>query len=149
MEKKAVWLAVVFGLGAYGYGLIEVLWRGFTHWSMCLTGGACLAAFFLLEPRLRHTSLFLRSLLGSGLITAFELMVGVVVNLKLHWQVWDYSGHLFHLWGQICPLFSGCWFLLSAPAFWVCGAIRRKNGTSAAPALRPQTSPGRDSGRTP
>ena len=34
--------AAVFSLGGLGYGGIEILWRGATHWSMLLTGGVCL-----------------------------------------------------------------------------------------------------------
>ena len=30
---------VMFLFGGFGYGLIEVLWRGRTHWSMVLCGG--------------------------------------------------------------------------------------------------------------
>ena len=34
---------MVFLLGGAGYCLIEVLWRGFTHWSMALAGGGALS----------------------------------------------------------------------------------------------------------
>ena len=30
---------VLFSIGAMGYGLIEILWRGYTHWSMLTAGG--------------------------------------------------------------------------------------------------------------
>ena len=29
----------LFAMGGGTYGLIEVLWRGYTHWSMALLGG--------------------------------------------------------------------------------------------------------------
>ena len=32
----------VFALGAAGYAALELLWRGRTHWTMALTGGAVL-----------------------------------------------------------------------------------------------------------
>ena len=30
---------LIFSIGACGYGLIEILWRGYTHWSMLGAGG--------------------------------------------------------------------------------------------------------------
>ena len=38
---------MVFLLGGAGYCLIEVLWRGFTHWSMALAGGERSRAFII------------------------------------------------------------------------------------------------------
>ena len=38
MNKFSEFL-VVFGIGSFLYGFIEVMFRGFTHWSMFLTGG--------------------------------------------------------------------------------------------------------------
>ena len=29
-----------FLMGYFSYSLIEILLRGYTHWTMCLTGGA-------------------------------------------------------------------------------------------------------------
>ena len=102
-----------FVLGAAGYGLLELLWRGHTHWTMLLTGGACLCG-------LRRVSRCMLPLptqcaLGSGLITGVELLVGLLCNRALHWNVWDYSGHWGNLLGQICPLYSFFWFLLCIP----------------------------------
>ena len=36
---------VLFSIGAMGYGLIEILWRGYTHWSMLTAGGICFMFF--------------------------------------------------------------------------------------------------------
>ena len=38
MEKFKEYAAVCT-VGSVGYSAIEVLWRGFTHWTMALTGG--------------------------------------------------------------------------------------------------------------
>ena len=32
---------IVYSIGAVGYGIIEVLFRGYTHWSMLIAGGLC------------------------------------------------------------------------------------------------------------
>ena len=40
MVKKGELLSV-FSIGAAGYSLLEILWRGNTHWTMTLAGGIC------------------------------------------------------------------------------------------------------------
>ena len=38
--KMKLQTPAVFALGAAGYAALELLWRGRTHWTMALTGGA-------------------------------------------------------------------------------------------------------------
>ena len=40
---------LIFIVGAAGYAGVEYLYRGYTHWTMVLTGGACLLAFYCLS----------------------------------------------------------------------------------------------------
>ena len=42
-ERKARFM--LFSIGAVGYGLIEIIWRGYTHWSMLGAGGICFMFF--------------------------------------------------------------------------------------------------------
>ncbi len=105
--------ALLFGVGAVGYCLLELLWRGYTHWSMGVTGGACLVGLYLLHRRLQRLPLAVQALAGAALITAAEFAVGCVVNLLLGWNVWDYSGWRVQLLGQICLVFSLLWYVLS------------------------------------
>ena len=37
----------VFTAGGLGYGGLELLWRGRTHWSMLLCGGVCAVLIYL------------------------------------------------------------------------------------------------------
>ncbi|MBQ9746409.1 MAG: hypothetical protein IJW21_06260 [Clostridia bacterium] len=113
-------LCMEFLLGGVGYGLLELLWRGETHWSMVLTGGACLVAICAVNKRLRGKSVFLRAGVCAAAITALEFAVGMVVNRWLGMSVWDYSGMFGNVLGQICPLYSLLWFLLCVP---LCGAV--------------------------
>lgn len=108
----------VFLAGGVIYNLIEMLWRGFTHWSMTIAGGLCVLIIHLLNQRMRERSMGFRCVLGCAVITGVEFAVGVVVNLMLGLNVWDYSGMYGNVLGQICPAFSCMWFLLSCP---VCG----------------------------
>ncbi len=117
-------LAVIFAIGAAGYSLLEILWRGYTHWTMALTGGVCLAAIYALEKRLRRCELWLKCAVGTSVITAAEFLVGCVVNRGLGWAVWDYSGRRGNLLGQICPLFCLIWFALCTALFPLCRRLR-------------------------
>lgn len=116
---------IIFGLGAFIYGAIEVIVRGYTHWTMALTGGAVMALFMLIN-RSRDVNILLRCLLGALVITSLEFAVGAVVNLGLGWDVWDYSEKPFNIMGQICPLFTLGWFALSLPGFMLCTVVEKR-----------------------
>ena len=103
---------VVFASGGIIYSLIEVVFRGFTHWTMTLTGGAALLIIYI----------------TNIIITSLEFIVGCIVNRGLHMKVWDYSGEKYNLLGQICPLFSVLWFLLCIPATLLSFFFRRRFG---------------------
>ena len=110
IERTALFLFV----GGISYGLLELLWRGRTHWTMLLLGGVCFLCIGTI--RRKGFSLPLRSLLCALIVTALEFLTGCVVNLRLHWAIWDYSANRFQLLGQVCALYSFLWLLLSLPA---------------------------------
>lgn len=118
--------AVVFSTGALGYGMIEILFRGWTHWSMLLTGGVCFSGLYAINRRMRGAPLLLRCLAGAGLITAAEYAVGMLVNRRLKLHVWDYSHLRGNIQGQICPLFCALWFMLCVPAFGACSLLEKR-----------------------
>ncbi|MBE6711113.1 MAG: hypothetical protein J6C42_14200 [Clostridia bacterium] len=115
MIRKAEYVCV-FLAGGVIYSLIELLWRGFTHWSMTLAGGVCVLLIHCFNQRMRKRSMALRCGVGCAVITAVEFAAGVLVNLVLGWNVWDYSAMYGNVLGQICPAFSCMWFLISFPA---------------------------------
>lgn len=112
------------GTGGVVYALLEVLWRGYTHWSMILAGALSAMLLYKIRESMSAAPLFLRCLLGSAGITLVELAIGCIVNLWWGLDVWDYSDLPHNLLGQICPAFSAMWFFLCIPAFWLCGQIR-------------------------
>lgn len=122
---KTIEFGVVFGVGAVTYTLIEIIWRGYTHWSMTLTGGVCLVLLYMLNGVMRGIPLAGKCIAGALVITAVEFVVGCVVNLWLHRNVWDYSALRFNLLGQISLTFSFMWMLLSIPAFYLCDVIKK------------------------
>lgn len=119
---------VVFSSGGLIYGLIEVVFRGFTHWTMTITGGLALLLVYITNIKMKTNSLILRCLAGSAIITAIEFVVGCIVNRGLHMGVWDYSDEKYNVLGQICPLFSAAWFLLCIPATLLSFFIRHRLG---------------------
>lgn len=123
--QKVVEYGTVFSIGAVGYGIIEILWRGRTHWTMILTGGVCLACIYLNESYNRDAPVWKRCIVGSLIISLSEILVGFVVNMLLGWAVWDYSNQPLNLFGQICPLYSALWFLLCIPATYLCKFLRK------------------------
>lgn len=104
---------ILFSIGAVGYGLIEVLWRGHTHWSMLSAGGICFVFFAKIGEKMRNASLIFKALIGSGFVTLIELIFGIVFNIILKKNVWDYSKLPLNIGGQICILYSFFWALLS------------------------------------
>lgn len=56
--------------------------------------------------------LWLQALSCAALVTAVELVAGLILNVWLGLGVWDYSSQPGNLWGQICPLYSAIWWAL-------------------------------------
>ena len=102
-----------FLIGAVGYGIIELAWRGRTHPTMLACGGICFLIIFYIAEHLSSLHILLRAALCSLSVTLVELCFGIVFNVYLHMGVWDYSRVPFNFMGQICPVYSFLWFLLS------------------------------------
>lgn len=116
----------VYAIGAVGYSIIEILWRGFTHWSMALTGGICFVVIYILNLKNIFSGIMKKCAACSLAITAVEFSVGCIVNLKLKWNVWDYSSIPFNILGQICPVYSVLWFFLAIPLCPFCNYLIKK-----------------------
>ena len=119
--------------GGTVYGLLEILWRGHTHWTMVLLAAALCVPLDLANNYIPwDTSLLLQSVLGGLTVTVMELLAGLVINVWLGLRVWDYSRQWGNLWGQICPKFALLWCLLAGVvivlfdwmAYWLGGGER-------------------------
>lgn len=126
--------ALILGsIGGILYGVIECLWRGHTHWTMILLGGALFDLLGGLNEWLPwEMRLHVQAMLGAALVTAAELAAGLILNVWLGLGVWDYSALPGNLWGQICPEYAVLWVPLSAAAivaddwlrYWIWGEER-------------------------
>ena len=110
--RKILKYAVCFGIGGTGYGIIELIYRRRTHWTMIIAGGVCFVLFSVIEKCARESALLVKAVLCSGAVTAVELIFGVVCNIILKMNIWDYKDQKFNLLGQICPKFSLIWGVL-------------------------------------
>lgn len=118
MKKTGIYFSV-FLFGAALYPVIEVTTRGFTHWSMMITGGAAFLSFYIINRHTGNQSKFIKSLYGMFSVTALELSVGLIVNKLFNMNVWDYSEMKFNLFGQISLGFSACWYAVSFISFCI------------------------------
>ncbi len=105
--------ALFFLIGGAGYAVLELLWRGRTHWTMVIAGGLSFMMFSLVAEYFKGKPLVLKALLCAFGITVIELVFGLVFNIILEMRVWDYSNMPLNFMGQICPYFSFLWCILA------------------------------------
>ena len=116
--RKVLEYVILLIIGGAIYYEIEILHRGYSHWTMFLLGGLCFVLVgslneFIQERYKVDIPLFPQMIIGSMIITLLEFITGYIVNIKLGWNVWDYSDKPFNILGQICPGASFAWFWLS------------------------------------
>ena len=119
-----------WALGGTLYYAVELLFRGYSHWSMFLLGGFCFL-FFAWQGLQGgwKTPLWKQVLRCTVFVTSGEFITGIFVNKWMQWNVWDYSDQPFQLFGQICLpftiLFSGLCalgvFLAAYLLYWLYG----------------------------
>ena len=109
--KKYLFL---FDVGGLLYILIELAWRGWSHWTMFILGGICFINLGLINEVLPWSMpLWQQVLIGAVGITILEFLTGCIVNLWLGWGVWDYSNLLGNILGQVCPQYALLWLPVS------------------------------------
>lgn len=111
--------------GGSTYVTLEVLWRGYSHWTMLMLAATVFVVIGLLnEVWSWQTSLTLQVVTGTIVATVLEFVTGCVVNRWLGWAVWDYSNIPGNLLGQICPQYTAIWTILSLVAILLDDYIR-------------------------
>ena len=104
---------LLFLLGGFSYCFIEILFRGYSHISMLIAGGICFVLIGNLNRKRKDMSLVGQMFLSAFIITGIELVTGLIVNVWLGLEVWDYSSLPYNFMGQICLLYTNIWFFLS------------------------------------
>ena len=92
--KKSCKYLILFLIGAFAYCGIEIIWRGYTHWTMGVLGGTC----FILIGLINNSHFFYhlmpfreQMVLGGLIVTVMEFIAGCILNLWLGLGIWDYS----------------------------------------------------------
>lgn len=117
MCNRATKHFTLFCIGGSLYGLIECVWRGYTHISMILLSGILFLFIGALNEHFSwDMSYLLQVLIGTIAVTFGEFFTGCIVNILLDWNVWDYSNMPLNLLGQICVPYILLWVPLTAVA---------------------------------
>lgn len=112
--KKYYKEILLWMIGGAAYVGIEILWRGYSHWTMFVLGGICFICLGLINELISWCMpIWKQVLIGTAIITAAEFVVGCVVNLWIGWNVWDYSSVPFNILGQICVPYMLLWIPVS------------------------------------
>lgn len=94
-------------LGGILYYSFEMIFRGFSHWTMFVLGGICMVFFAIQGRAVRWQDPLWKQVIRCTLfVTACEFITGLIVNKWLELGVWDYSDQPLHLFGQICLPFA-------------------------------------------
>lgn len=112
-----------FVFGGVSYAMIEILYRGFTHFSMFIAGGVCF--IILIQLSISNIPFLLKCLAGGIAVCTVEFAAGCIVNLWLKLNVWDYTHYGYHIMGQVCLRYLVIWSGLSAIVMWGYPALLR------------------------
>ena len=108
------------------YCMIEILFRGWSHWSMFVLTG--FLGVFCVDS-INNTLSFdcdyiVQILISTILCTIGEGISGIILNVWLQLNVWDYSKMTFgtFFFGQCNVLFCFAWMLIISIIIFYCDA---------------------------
>ena len=108
---------VLLIIGGAVYYCVELLWRGHSHYAMGIVGGIAFIFIGMVNSRYLEWEMpFVEQMFISGfVITAIEFVAGLILNVWLKLDIWDYSDVKYNLLGQVCLSYFALWQFLSAP----------------------------------
>lgn len=83
-----------------------------------------------IAEKMKNAGLLLKGIVGSAFVTTVEFVFGVIFNIILKKNVWDYSKLPFNIGGQVCLLYSFLWTLISIVCIPFAGFINKKLNSS-------------------
>lgn len=125
--KNVLRATVIFMVSGFIYGSCEFIFRQYTHWSMFALAGVC--GVFCVDAINNIYSFELGYLkqiaISTALCTFAEGICGLIVNVWLGWNVWDYSNLEFgnFFFNQCNIFFVGIWALIVAVGILICDFI--------------------------
>lgn len=116
-------------MGFIYYLLEETIRFGDSKPIMIVIGGICSIAIGLINeyPSFYNLKMYQMSAIGTLIVLAIEYISGMILNVWLHMNVWDYTGIWGNINGQICLPYSLPWFFICVPlAIWCDDYLRWK-----------------------
>lgn len=124
--KKFIGKLGLFLSCGFIYYMIEILFRGWSHWSMFVLTG--FLGVFCIDS-INNTLSFdcdyiVQILISTILCTIGEGISGIILNVWLQLNVWDYSKMTFgtFFFGQCNVLFCFAWMLIISIIIFYCDA---------------------------
>ena len=124
--KKFIGKLGLFLSCGFIYCMIEILFRGWSHWSMFVLTG--FLGVFCVDS-INNTLSFdcdyiVQILISTILCTIGEGISGIILNVWLQLNVWDYSKMAFgtFFFGQCNILFCFAWALIISVVIFYCDA---------------------------
>ena len=126
MQNKWIKDFIMWFTGGTIYFFLEIIARGYSHYSMFICGGLCFLLVGKMSRKIsgiqisnnKYLNKVLRYLIcvttGGVIITLLEFVTGLIFNVCFHMGVWDYSNMKYNFMGQICLEYSILWIILSA-----------------------------------
>ncbi|BCZ49431.1 hypothetical protein psyc5s11_54980 [Clostridium gelidum] len=118
-------LLLIFIMGSL-YMVIEGLWRGWTNISMLVVGGLCAFLIGRLNEykAFYNRKMYEQCLIGTVITLVIEFISGLILNIWLGFNIWDYSDTFGNLYGQVCLPYAFLWFLLMPLAIYTDDYLR-------------------------
>lgn len=116
---------ILFWVGGLSYFGMEILWRGYSHYTMIIVGGISFVLVGLIDEVFKW-SLKVQILVATLIITVVEFISGYILNIKMGLGIWDYSNLPFNIMGQVCLPFSLLWSVIYLLAKKVDNWVREK-----------------------
>jgi uncharacterized membrane protein len=128
MKRKLLTIleyTLIFMSGAIIYMALEILWRGYTHWTMGLVAGIATVLIGLINEFFpKDTPLMVQAPIASLIITELEYISGEILNVHLGLNIWDYSQMPLNVDGQVCLPASLLWMAIGLIAVVLDDMIR-------------------------
>lgn len=125
--KKIYKYFIFILLGGSIYYSIELLYRGYSHWTMFLLGGFCyvlIGAINEIFPWDMYIEF--QAAVGGLIVTMLEFIFGFILNICLGLNIWDYNDVPFNVMGQVCLPFTFIWMGLAVIAILLDDWVRYK-----------------------
>lgn len=114
---KYLKLLILFAIGGFFYYFLERMYNGYSAWPMIIVGGTCFVLIGLINELFTWVMpLWLQGIVSAVLVTTVEYVSGLILNVWLKLNIWDYSNLPFNLQGQICLYYGILWIFISLGA---------------------------------